>query len=188
MITFENVFFSYNRKTPVLSGFSLGISEGSRICLLGPSGKGKTTVLRMALGLLKPDRGTVSIREGAKPSAVFQEDRLIPWKTVLENVSLFSEDEKKASEMLCSLGLNDVLDSYPQELSGGMKRRVSLARALCHPYDYLVLDEPFTGLDESTKEICMNIVDLELAGRPLLFSTHDPREAAALRAQIITLA
>lgn len=187
MISFDNVFFSYDKKTQILSGFSLLIEEGSRVCLLGPSGKGKTTILRMALGLLKPDRGLVSIREGAVPSAVFQEDRLIPWRSVLDNVLLFSEDEEKARKVLCDLGLENALASLPSELSGGMKRRTSLARALCHRFDYLVLDEPFTGLDEATKQRCIDIADQKLSGRTLLFSTHDIREAYALNAKIITL-
>lgn len=188
MISFENVFFSYDKKTPVLSDFSLDIQEGRRVCLLGPSGKGKTTILRMALGLIRPDRGLLAIREGASPSAVFQEDRLIPWRTVLDNVALFADKEKNARAMLRDLGLGDVTASFPSELSGGMKRRTSLARALCHRFDYLVLDEPFTGLDDETRKVCIGIVDRELAKRPLLFSTHDLREAHALNAEIVTLA
>lgn len=145
--------------------------------------------------------------EGIAVSAVFQEDRLIPWKTVLENVALFADGMNRgaagasgrahaggnaapadhAAYYLRALGLGDVLQSYPDELSGGMKRRVALARALAHSFDLLVLDEPFTGLDEAAKRNAIDLVSREAEGKMLLVATHDLQEAEALGAEIIEL-
>ena len=93
MIRLEHVTFGYGLQKAVLRDVSLEIPQGGRLCLMGPSGKGKSTVLRLLLGLEKPRRGTVSVPEGTTFSAVFQENRLLPWKTVLENVALFSDGE-----------------------------------------------------------------------------------------------
>lgn len=217
MIAFENVSFGYKRGINVLSGFSLEVPDSGRVCLFGKSGCGKSTVLRLAMGLAKPGSGRITRMEGIAVSAVFQEDRLIPWKTVLENVALFADGADRAAAgasdrahaggnaaadaldraaasasdraayYLRALGLGDVLQSFPGELSGGMKRRVALARALAHNFDMLVLDEPFTGLDEAAKRNAIELVNRETAGKMLLLATHDLLEAEALGAEIIEL-
>ena len=203
MITFENVSFGYKRGINVLSGFTLEVPDSGRVCLFGKSGCGKSTVLRLAMGLAKPGSGRITGTEGIAVSAVFQEDRLIPWKTVLENVALFADGTERAASdgteraaaapadraayYLRALGLGDVLHSLPGELSGGMKRRVALARALAHNFDMLVLDEPFTGLDEAAKRNAIELVSRETAGKMLLLATHDLLEAEALGAEIIKL-
>ena len=195
MITFENVSFGYKRGINVLSGFTLEVPDSGRVCLFGKSGCGKSTVLRLAMGLAKPGSGRITGTEGLAVSAVFQEDRLIPWKTVLENVALFADGTERAAAApadraayyLRALGLGDVLHSLPGELSGGMKRRVALARALAHNFDMLVLDEPFTGLDEAAKRNAIELVSRETAGKMLLLATHDLLEAEALGAEIIEL-
>lgn len=186
MVQFDRVSFGYALWKPILRDVSLCIERGARICLTGASGKGKTTVLRLIMGLEKPRKGAVLLAEGTRISAVFQEDRLLPHKTVLENVALFS-DEQTACEKLCKLGLADVLSAYPAELSGGMKRRVALARALCHEFDLLILDEPLTGLDADSKAVCLAAIDEAVGGRTLLMVSHDPAEAATLRATCISL-
>ena len=203
MIVFENVSFGYKRGINVLSGFSLEVPDSGRVCLFGKSGCGKSTVLRLAMGLAKPGSGRITGTEGLAVSTVFQEDRLIPWKTVLENVALFADGTERAASdgteraaadpadraayYLRALGLGDVLQSFPGELSGGMKRRVALARALAHNFDMLVLDEPFTGLDEAAKRNAIELVSRETAGKMLLLATHDLLEAEALGAEIIKL-
>lgn len=186
MVQLDHVTFGYALWKPILRDVSLHIERGARICLTGVSGKGKTTVLRLIMGLEKPRKGTVLLEEGTRISAVFQEDRLLPHKTVLENVALFS-DETTASKKLCKLGMGDVLSAYPNELSGGMKRRVALARALCHEFDLLILDEPLTGLDADSKSVCLAAINEAVGNRTLLLVSHDVGEAAALGATCISL-
>jgi len=185
VIRFDGVTFGYRRK-PILEDFSLEIRPGERICLFGPSGRGKTTVLRLLMGLEKPRRGQITGAEGLRFSAVFQEDRLIPGKTVLENVTLFAE-ESAARSVLERLGLGEVLDSLPGELSGGQRRRAALGRALAHPFDMLVLDEALTGLDEAAVENCLALIDEIARGKTVVMVTHDRAHARALHAAVVEL-
>ena len=186
MIRFDHVTFGYVPERAVLRGFSLEVPSGGRVCLTGASGQGKTTALRLLLGLEKPRKGTISVPEGVRFSAVFQENRLLPWKTVLENAALFS-DEESARRILTTLGLGDSLDALPETLSGGMKRRAALGRALAHPFDVLVLDEALTGLDGETKRRCLTAIDDAVGRRTLVLATHDAEEAHALGTETITL-
>lgn len=186
MIKLENVTFGYGLHRSVLRDFSLTVEEGERVWLCGPSGQGKTTVLRLLLGLERPRRGTVYVPAGTRFSAVFQEDRLLDWKTAEENTALFS-DAASAGVMLARLGLGEVCGEYPAALSGGMKRRAALARALCHPFDVLVLDEPLTGLDDAAKAVCLKAVDQAVGHRTLVLVSHDAAEAEALGARRINL-
>lgn len=186
MIRFDGVSFGYGLGKNVLQNFNLTIPDGARVWLQSPSGGGKTTVLRLLMGLEKPRKGSITGCEGLRFSAVFQEDRLLPWKTVAENVALFA-DEKTARTMLTRLGLGEVLDARPAELSGGMKRRTALARALCHDCDVLVLDEPLTGLDAEAKKICLQAIDEEAKGKTLVMTSHDGADALFLRTEKVTL-
>ena len=186
MIRFDHVTFGYEAERPVLRELSLEIPEGGRVCLTGASGQGKTTALRLLLGLERPRKGTVSVPEGVRFSAVFQEDRLLPWKTVLENAALFS-DEDSACRVLTALGLGDSLDALPETLSGGMKRRAALGRALAHPFDVLVLDEALTGLDSETKQRCLAAIGEAVGRRTLVLATHDAEESHSLGAETVIL-
>ncbi|MBQ2062575.1 MAG: ABC transporter ATP-binding protein [Oscillospiraceae bacterium] len=186
MIRFENVTFGYRGKKPVIENLDLEIRPGDRLCLFGPSGLGKTTVLRLLMGLEKPRRGQITGTEGLRFSAVFQEDRLIGRKTVLENAALFAE-ESAARAVLERLGLGDVLDSLPGELSGGQRRRAALGRALAHPFDVLVLDEALTGLDEAASENCLAVIDEMAKGRTVVMVSHDRAHAQALGAELLEL-
>ena len=186
MISIENISFSYGEKK-VLDSFSLKIDKSSRICILGESGCGKTTLLRLILGLEKPQSGIIK-RDGAlRPSAVFQENRLLPFKTVLQNITLIGSDEKTALAHLKALGLEAAADSLPAELSGGMQRRAAIARALSADYDYLVLDEPFTGLDEENTLYAARHISQSVSDRALILVTHSKKEAEMLGAEIIDI-
>ena len=158
----------------VLSNFSAGIPLCGVTVIRGASGAGKTTLFRLLLGLEKPESGEILGMQGRKPAVVFQEDRLLPWATALENAALGS-DEVRAKDALARLGLGENLCQLPRELSGGMNRRVAIARALAYGGDILFLDEPFTGLDEENKRIAAAaLVESRVT---ILVITHDDAEA-----------
>ena len=153
MLTFENVSFSYEKKQ-VLDQISFHVAKGEILAVMGPSGCGKTTLLSLAAGLKKPSSGEIR-RSSSKISYVFQEPRLFPWLTVKENLEAVlkkpHEKENAILSLLEALGLKGCEALYPNELSGGMKMRVSLARALIFDADLYLLDEPFSALDEELK-------------------------------------
>ena len=184
MLKLQNVNKNFEDKV-VLKDFSLCISKGERICLMGASGTGKTTVLRLVMGLENADNGEV-IKNGAV-SAVFQEDRLCEDFSALSNVALVCDDKEKAKEMLCALSLCDDLDTPVRDLSGGMKRRVAIARALCFPHDILLLDEAFSGLDEQTKTVAAEVINRHTKNKTLLLVSHDETEAKLINAKIINI-
>lgn len=184
MLSIDNISFSYG-ENPVLENFSLSVGDGERICLFGKSGCGKTTLLRIILGLKKAQQGSVTAGRDIKYSAVFQEDRLLPFKTVLQNITLIGADEQTALSHLSAMGIRDCADKYPSELSGGMRRRAAIARALSAEYDCLVLDEPFSGLDiENIRKAAEHISEC-LSGRTLILVTHAKEEAQMLGCKII---
>ncbi|MFY0567284.1 ABC transporter ATP-binding protein [Archangium lansingense] len=190
---------------PVLDGMDLDVAAGSFVALVGPSGCGKSTLLRLVAGLDKPDAGTLTFSpplertQGARtPIAyVFQDAHLLPWRSVLDNVALPLElagvptPERRASAqaLLTEVGLGDATSRYPAELSGGMRMRVSLARALVTRPRLLLLDEPFAALDELTR----NRLDDQLLalwkelGMTVLFVTHSLSEAAYLAERAVVL-
>lgn len=174
----------YGNQT-VLSDVSLTVSAGERVCLLGRSGIGKTTVLRLLMGLEKPDAGTVEGGDRLRFSAVFQENRLLPWYTAEQNLRLFVGDD--APLWLSRVQLTEAAHKRPEELSGGMKRRLALARALGQPSDAVLLDEPFAGLDSVTADRMTALIDQSLGQRSLVLVTHDESRAQALGCSIIRL-
>ena len=158
----------------VLNNFSAEIPLCGVTVIRGASGTGKTTLFRLLLGLEKADSGEIRDMQDRKPAVVFQEDRLLPWATALENAALGS-DEARAKDALTRLGLGENLCQLPRELSGGMNRRVAISRALAYDGDILFLDEPFTGLDEENKRIAA--AALVESRVPILVITHDDAEA-----------
>lgn len=187
MLKLVNISHRYG-SAPVLENVSLTLRPGQRMALMGPSGVGKTTLLRIAMGLVAPTGGRVE-NTFRKPAAVFQEPRLLPWRTALENVNLVLGDDRstfeQARQYLAQLGLGEAADKYPGELSGGMQQRVALARALAYDGDLLILDEPFKAMDEALRfQVAAKTAETEAA---ILLVTHDEAEAAALGCEILRM-
>ncbi len=189
MIEMKHITKKYGDFT-VFSDFSLEIPDGEVICLMGKSGRGKTTLLRMLMGLERPDKGTITGLNEKKISVVFQEDRLLPGFTVRQNLYSVCADAKQQERMmrlLTALGLAEWIDREVSVLSGGMQRRVAICRALLVPYDFLILDEPFRGLDDKTKEIAIKLVLEETKKCTVLLSTHDAEEGKMMGGKILNL-
>ncbi len=188
MIWLHEVSFSYPH-TPVLTNFSLRVEDGKCVCLFGPSGCGKTTVTRLILGLEKADKGEIIAPE--KISCVFQEDRLLPHLNVWENVCLPLQKEQyeHARLILEQIGLKDVMKARLSSISGGMRRRVALARAIAYGGQAPLLDEPFNGIDAANKEILAEIIKREYIEKncPVVLVSHLPQDAHLLNAEIIHL-
>lgn len=188
----------------VLDDVSFDVAEGSFTSIMGPSGCGKTTLLNIVAGILNINQG--SIKQDGVPKRqdelfcpyVFQEPRLLEWATVEENISFVlnaqgvpeSEHEEIISEQLSKVGLDGEQDSYPQQLSGGMQQRVGIARALAVDSDIILMDEPFSSLDEITaSKLRSDLVDLwQESNKTILFVTHDMREAIYLSETVLFMA
>lgn len=184
-VTFENVSFAYGN-TSVLKHVNWRLPTSGVVCLWGASGCGKTTALRLLAGLEKPHGG--KINGVGHVSMVFQEDRLLPWRTALENVTLTGAGEGRTRELLALLGLTDEeMAAYPDHLSGGQQRRVALARALAAESDILLLDEPFNGLDEGTWQDVVRLIRRVAESRPVVLVTHIPEQVLALDATVVHL-
>ncbi len=173
-VILENVSKSFDGKT-VLDGFSHTFPDRSLTAVTGPSGKGKTTLLRLIAGLNKPDGGAVLL-SGKKISMVFQEDRLLTNRTALENVAAVT-DRDNALQLLEKVGLSDAAEMRPDELSGGMKRRVAIARALAFDGDILLLDEPFMGLDSELRDAVFTLISEASKKACVILVTHDADDA-----------
>ena len=197
MLKFTNVFKNYDKS--VLADINMEVEEGEFISILGPSGSGKSTILRLASKLIKPSRGKISYQRNKPPSIgfVFQDATLMPWRNVLDNIILPLElngvrrniSTKKAAEWIKKVGLEGKENSFPGELSGGQKMRVSLARSMVTNCDLLLLDEPFAALDEITRrkleEDLLKIWKREKF--TILLVTHSVSEAVYLSERVIVL-
>lgn len=168
MIGLNDITVSFSG-TPVLRGCSLAVSAGESAALTGPSGCGKTTLLRIIAGLQKPDAG--SVRVEGRVGYVFQEPRLFPWLTAAQNIDLVAPGG--AEEWLEKADLSGAAKKYPAELSGGMRQRLNIVRALAYGGGVLLLDEPFKGLDAPLRKEIMALIARERAGKTLLLVTHD---------------
>jgi len=189
-VSLIDVSYSYDGQKKVLDGFSFEFPEKGAVCLMGPSGCGKTTLLRILAGLERPQRGTVEGISGKKPSYVFQENRLLPWLTAVENVAVAAAGENKHSEaesLLKRMGLAGSEHKYPKELSGGMKKRVSIARALAAKGDFLILDEPFSGIDEDAWKRISGLILEEYSDKLIILVTHVLEHSSPFNARIIRL-
>ncbi|MBX3014792.1 MAG: ABC transporter ATP-binding protein [Caldilineaceae bacterium] len=179
----------------VLHDIQLELAAGEFVALIGPSGGGKTTLLRIVAGLEEPTAGTLTVAraDGVVPTTrvMFQEDRLLPWQSVFENVAfaLAANERPRAQKFLDAVGLGDRGRDWPTVLSGGQKQRVSLARALAHQPDLLLLDEPFGALDALTRAVMQKLLEelWQADRRTVLLITHDVEEALLLADRVIVL-
>jgi NitT/TauT family transport system ATP-binding protein len=191
---------------PVIDSVSFSVEAGEFVCLLGPNGCGKTTLLRIVGGLEPPTRGTVTLggepvvgsgRHTRKVGVVFQEDRLLPWMTLRENVELVQKPlgidgaarRATAARYLALVGLTGFEDYHPARVSGGMRQRAAIARALAVEPDLLLMDEPFGALDAQNRRIMQKEVRRiwRETGRTILFVTHAIEEAVAVGTTLVML-
>ena len=185
MIQIQQLHLSFGEKT-VLKDFSLSIPKQGITALSGPSGSGKTTLLRCIAGLQSPDSGSITGISPSETAILFQENRLLPWRTVQEHLTDVLPAHRR-SEWKFLLDLMDLTaekDRYPSQLSGGMNRRLALARCLALDAKLYLLDEPFTGIDLPRIRLLMDY--LHNLPVPVLLSTHEP-EVLALAHRVIHL-
>lgn len=203
-ISVEHLHKQYGQGAPILIDVSLAIAAGDFISLIGPSGCGKSTLLKLVAGLIPVSQGTINV-DGMTPgnarelmSFIFQDATLLPWRNVIGNVELGLELEasldasrraEKANDLIRLVGLTHVARHYPRQLSGGMKMRVSIARALATRPRLLLMDEPFGALDEMTRDR-LNEEILRLRseqGWTALFVTHSVAEAVFLSTRVVVM-
>lgn len=175
-----------------MSGLKLDIEPDSMTVLMGASGCGKTTMLRIIAGLDPAYTGRIALTPEARIGVVFQEPRLLPWRTVKDNICLVAGKDFMAADLLPlaeSLGIDDKLNTYPQELSLGLARRVAIARAFATRPDLLLLDEPFVSLDEPTADRLRKLLFEVWSARPTtaILVTHNAREAIQLADTLVLL-
>lgn len=205
IVEIDNVSFSYNKRSPILTNISLKLHKGEIATLIGTSGSGKSTLFKLMTGMLSPQQGSIVIAQQTVPdchlnvSYMMQEDLLLPWRNILRNMTLSTELGKKpnyhkvldieARKLLQELGLQGCEEKHPHHLSGGMRQRVSLARALLQKRPMLLLDEPFNSLDVCLREQMYLLLRevREVHGTTMLMVTHDFRDALALSDRIFLL-
>jgi NitT/TauT family transport system ATP-binding protein len=199
----SKVFDTPSGKITVLSDITLDVKRGKTLCIVGPSGCGKTTILNLISGFLPPTSGTVTVNgkpvTGPAPdrAVVFQKDSVFPWLTVRQNLEYGPKIQgiprrqwaSRIDTYLAKVGLQDVANHYPKQLSGGMRKRVDIARAYANNPDILLMDEPFGSLDVMTKEVMQEDLS-ELSYREqksLIFITHDIEEAVFLGDEVLVM-
>ena len=184
MIQIENLTKQYGTQL-VLDGFSLSVRDEEMIAIMGESGRGKTTLLRIVAGLETYDAGQISGFDKKDVAYVFQEPRLFDSLSVIKNLTVVSSQpsriaEKTAMELLTWVGLEKDKAKYPSELSGGMKQRLALARAFMVDRPILLLDEPFSALDQETRNDMIEFVKARTKNKTVILVTHDLSDALAL--------
>jgi NitT/TauT family transport system ATP-binding protein len=203
----QNITLSFRAKNrePVtaLKNFALEVDRGEFVSIVGPSGCGKSTFLNIVLGLVRPESGEIQLNgktitgPGQERAMVFQEFGLLPWRTVQSNVELglelkgipATQRSSRATDLIKLVGLNGFERHYPHELSGGMKQRVGLARALATDPEVLLMDEPFAALDAQTRDLMQTelLQIWERTRKTVLFVTHSIEEAAYLSDRVVMM-
>ncbi|WP_336025608.1 ABC transporter ATP-binding protein [Halobellus salinisoli] len=200
----DKVYESERQRVEALSDVNFSVPEGEFVCLVGPSGCGKTTLIRTIAGLEAPTGGEIRLDgevvtgPGTDRGMVFQEYGLFPWRTVRGNVAFGLEEQgveepersRRIGQMLDLVGLGEFADAYPKELSGGMKQRVGIARALAVDPEILLADEPFGSVDAQTRDMLHDEL-LRIwseTGKTVLFVTHDVEEAVKLSDRVVVMA
>lgn len=195
LISIKNINKRYNNKV-IFQDFHIDFYKNKVNCIIGKSGCGKSTLLNIISGIIENDDEDFISIESYGLSYIFQEDRLIDWLTVEENISLVVNKiyDKKEREELCNkyldlVGIKEYKKYYPQMLSGGLRQRVNIARSLIYPSKIIIMDEPFKSIDVINKEIIMNNLKeiLKQENRTVLFVTHDIEEALILSDKIYVL-
>lgn len=184
MIALETVSKSFGEKT-VLQSQTLHFQKGESVCILGASGCGKSTLLKVASGLLPPDNGKVKNLSHFRSSYLFQEDRLLPWANCIDNITYTGASKETARAYLSLVKLAAEEHKLPGELSGGMRRRLAIARALAFGGDCFFFDEPLQGLDINTNQDMVALIKKELHGKTALIITHSADDAFAFADRII---
>ena len=181
MIAIDKLCKAFGGKA-VLQDFSCELEEGRVTALMAPSGAGKTTLLRILLGLETADSGEITGLSGKRLAAVFQEDRLLDFMTPVDNIRLPEPKLERAVILreMAAMGLTGCENQPVRELSGGMRRRVSIGRAVCFGAGLLLLDEPFNGLDDAARQQTADYILRHRSGAAILCVTHDREDAAAL--------
>jgi NitT/TauT family transport system ATP-binding protein len=190
------VFGNGKRAMTALENVSLELAKGEFVCILGTSGCGKSTLLSLIAGLEKVTSGTIDIADG-RPAVMFQEPALLPWLTVRRNVELpmrihkVDPDQRNqtANRLLAMVGLIDFADHRPHQLSGGMRQRCALARALAQDSELLLMDEPFAALDALTRDSLHDDLNRiwQETGKTIIFVTHNVREAVRLGDRVVLM-
>jgi len=197
MLLIQNLHKKYKDQA-ILTDFNLQIQEQELVCLLGKSGSGKSTLLKMIAGLEKADSGTIHfenelvIKPSKKIGLIFQENNLLPWKTVIQNIAFADDEYIKTSqfkELIELTNLGKFLDFLPKHISGGMKQKVAFIRALATDPKLILMDEPLSALDsESRQDLRLFIKNLQQkTKKSILFVTHDLEEAKYLGDRIIEI-
>ncbi|WP_297500282.1 ATP-binding cassette domain-containing protein [Thermococcus sp.] len=173
----------------ILEGISLEVKRGEVIGLVGPNGTGKSTLVKILAGVERPESGEASVKGSF--SVVYQEDYLLPWKKLKDNLCLWAKFRGKECDPLGvakKLGIEGFLNKYPKEVSGGTRRKASIARALLVDFDVLILDEPFTGLDQPSKESLLSIIrELANSGKAVLVVSHQLEELFSVASRVYVL-
>ena len=200
IVEINNITLNYNTpecETKALENLNISINKGEFVSIVGPSGCGKSTILSLIAGLLKPTKGTININTNSTIGYMLQKDYLFEWRNIFDNICLGLEIQKKltkenkkyAKELIFKYGLKDFINSYPYQLSGGMRQRASLIRTLVLKPELLLLDEPFSALDYQTRLFISDEIGtiIRKEQKTAILVTHDISEAISLSDKVFVL-